>query len=130
MNVSCQVLFFLISAQEGRRNFFVQKNVCNSQIYTKVMKKQKTYVLISREYCEINRFFATCCSKIAFSQFFRKISILGHMLLHNSNMNVAITDILRCRKSLYDLPGPKLKNWSRCDKLKMGVVIFDMFLTI
>ena len=32
------------------------------------------------------------------------------MLLHSSNINVAIAVILMYRKSLYDLPGPKCKN--------------------
>ena len=32
------------------------------------------------------------------------------MLLHNSNINVAIANILLYQKSLYDLPGLKCKN--------------------
>ena len=32
------------------------------------------------------------------------------MLLHNSNINVAIAIILLYEKSFYDLPGPKCKN--------------------
>ena len=50
-----------------------------------------------------------------------KLSILGHMLLHKSYINVAIANILLCSLSLYDLPGPKCKNWSRRVTLKKGV---------
>ena len=39
-----------------------------------------------------------------------KLSILGHMLLHKSYINVTIANILLCSLSLYDLPGPKCKN--------------------
>ena len=43
-----------------------------------------------------------------------KLSILGHMLLHKSYINMAIANILLCRKSRYDLPGLKYKNpWAR-----------------
>ena len=46
---------------------------------------------------------ANCCVKIGFSRFSRKVSILEYMLLHKSNINVAIAVILLGRKSLYDL---------------------------
>ena len=49
-------------------------------------------------------------AKISYLQFSRKVSILQHMLLHNSYINVAIANILPYRKSPYDLPVPKYKN--------------------
>ena len=65
-----------------------------------------------------NEFLPIRDKKICFSRFSRKISILGHMLLHNSNINVTIANILVYQKSLYDLPGRKCKNvkkskWAR-----------------
>ncbi len=42
-------------------------------------------------------------AKISFSRFYRKLSILGYMLLHKSNINVTIAVILLYRKSLYNL---------------------------
>ena len=32
------------------------------------------------------------------------------MLLHNTNINVAIADLLNCSRSLYNLSGPKFPN--------------------
>ena len=46
---------------------------------------------------------------------------LRYTLLHNSNMNVTIGNTLPCRDSLYDLPGPKLKNWGRCKTAKRAL---------
>ena len=34
------------------------------------------------------------------------------MLLHNSNINVSIANILLYQKSFYNLSGPKFNNWS------------------
>ena len=45
--------------------------------------------------------------KISFSRFSRKLTVLDHMLLHNSYINVTIAHILVYRKCLYDLPEPK-----------------------
>ena len=42
-----------------------------------------------------------------------KISILGHVLLHNMYINVAIANILLYSKSLYDLPGLKYQKWPK-----------------
>jgi hypothetical protein len=41
-----------------------------------------------------NLFLALLCEKIAFTRFSQKISILGYMLLHISNINIAIAVIL------------------------------------
>ena len=43
-------------------------------------------------------------AKNRFLRFSRKISILDPMLLHNTNINVAIAHILVSRKRLYELP--------------------------
>ena len=58
--------------------------------------------------------------KTVFSKISSKISILGYILPHESNINVAIAVILVCRKlfMLYDLPGRKYNNslismWTR-----------------
>ena len=48
--------------------------------------------------------------KNGFSQFLPNLSILEYMLLHNTNINVAIAHILVCRNSLYDLQGQSYKN--------------------
>ena len=45
--------------------------------------------------------------KISFLWFSRKISILAYMLIHKSNINVAIANILLYWKSLYDLQKPR-----------------------
>ena len=50
-----------------------------------------------------------------------KISILGDMLLHKSDINVAIANILVYQNSLYDLPEPKCKNLSNRQTLEKGV---------
>ena len=57
-----------------------------------------------------NQFLHREWQKTFFLQFYRKMSILGYMLLHNSNINVAIAHILMCRISLYDPQEPKYKN--------------------
>jgi hypothetical protein len=48
--------------------------------------------------------------KSVFSKFSRKPSTLAHMLLHKSNINVAIPDILSYKQSLYNHQKPKYKN--------------------
>ena len=72
---------------------------------------EATYVLKCLFFVKIakNRFFLREWWKISFLRFYRKISILGYMLLHNSYINVAIANILLYRKSLYDLPRRKCK---------------------
>ena len=52
--------------------------------------------------------------EINFLRFSQKPLILGHMLLHKSNINVAIAVILSYVTSLYDLRGSKYKNsWKK-----------------
>ena len=48
--------------------------------------------------------------QIGFWQISRYLSILGHMLLHKLDINVAIANILLCRITLQDLPEPNYKN--------------------
>ena len=49
------------------------------------------------------------CPKLGFWRISLFLSTLEHMLLHKSYINVAIANILLCRKSLYDLSSPKYK---------------------
>ena len=79
--------------------------------------------------------------KISFLRFSRKVSTLGYMLLHNTNINVAIAHILLYRKSLYDLQKPIYKKssgrvnhkngrgqkraWPRETKLATSPVLFN-----
>ena len=51
------------------------------------------------------------------------------MLLHNSNINVAIAVILLYQKSLYDLQGPKYKNPNLRMNKKWARSIFGYFST-
>ena len=67
---------------------------------------------------EIVKIMSRVKPKISFLTISSNISILGHMLLHKSYINVAITNILLYRKSRYDLPGPKYINSTRRESLK------------
>ena len=51
--------------------------------------------------------------KFFFSQFSRKVSTLDYMLLHNSNINVAIAVILVYMKCLYNVQELR-EDYSRC----------------
>ena len=51
--------------------------------------------------------------KISFSRISQEISILEHMLLHKSYINMAIANILVYSISLYDLRRPK---YEKCNK--------------
>ena len=53
----------------------------------------------------------SCCAELKnrFSLISRKLSTLGHMLLHKLNINVAIANVLLYRNSLYDHHKPKYK---------------------
>ena len=61
-------------------------------------------------------------SKIGFSRFSPNLSILEYMLLHNTNINVAIAHILMCRNKLYDHQGQSYENQQDAIPSKMGVV--------
>ena len=54
-----------------------------------------------------NWFLASRGAKISFSRFSQELSILEYMLLHNSNINMAIANILLGQESLYGPPNPK-----------------------
>ena len=49
-------------------------------------------------------------AKNGFWQFPQKLSILEYMLLHKSNINMAIVNILHYQSSLYDHQGPRNMN--------------------
>ena len=55
------------------------------------------------DFCSIRR------RKITFWSISQKLSTIEHMLLHNTNINVAIAHILTCCNSLYDLHKPRYK---------------------
>ena len=83
-----------ISAPDGRRDFFsTAKQPQRSHLYTSY---EATYVLkcLVSEKIAKNRFTPSRTVKIGFSEFSRKVSILRHMLLHKSYINVAIAVIL------------------------------------
>ena len=65
------------------------------------------------------------CMRLAHKQFLTVtlyVSILGHMLLRNININEAIANILLYRKSLCDLPSPRCKNSEAWENVEKGVV--------
>ena len=62
---------------------------------------------------EASWFCAQQCPKNSYLAISPKVSILGHVLLHNLYINVAIAKILLYSKSLYDLPEPKYQKWPK-----------------
>ena len=72
--------------------------------------------------CKNFNFWSIAILKNVFMQFSPNLSILEHMLLHNTNINVAIAHILVCRNSLYDLQGQSYKNQWGAKPSKVGVV--------
>ena len=65
------------------------------------------------------------CVRIAQKRFWTitlYMSILGHMLLHNININEAIAYIVLYQQSLCDLPRPRCKNSEAWENIKKGVV--------
>ena len=111
---SCSYPILFVLGQEGRRDSSdIAKCSQGPHLY---LSYEATYTLKCSHFEKIakNRFLRREWWKISFSRFYRKISILGYMLLHKSNINVAIANILLYRKSLYDLPRRKykiIKNW-------------------
>ena len=66
--------------------------------------------------------------KISFLRISQEISILEHMLLHKSYINMAIANILVYSKSLHDLPRPRYKKcaireWQGNGRGHMGVML-------
>ena len=61
--------------------------------------------------------FKTWCERpeIGYCQISQLLITLGHMLLHNSYMNVMIVPILVYQNRLQDIPGPKCKIYSKCN---------------
>ena len=60
--------------------------------------------------------------RMVFSQFLPNLSILEYMLLHNTNINVAIAHILVGRNKLNDRRGRSYKNQWGAKPSKVGVV--------
>ena len=83
-----------IFAPEGRRDFSNTAKLPQwPYLYTSY---EATYVLkcLVLEKIAKNRLTPTRIVKIGFSEFSRKVSLLRHMLLHNSYINVTIAVIL------------------------------------
>ena len=81
-------------APEGRRDFLNTAKLPQwPHLYTSY---EATYALKRLLFEKIakNRFMYSRMAKIVFLQFTRKVRSLGHMLLHNSHINVAITNSL------------------------------------
>ena len=66
--------------------------------------------------------------KISFSRISQEISVLEHMLLHESYINMAIANILVYSKSLYDLRRPKYEKCNKREWLGNGRGHLDMML--
>ena len=94
---SCSVLLggnAIGSAPDGRRDFSNTAKLPQwPHLYTTY---EATYVLkcLVLEKIAKNRFTPTRIVKIGFSEFSRKVSLLRHMLLHKSYINVALAVIL------------------------------------
>ena len=92
---SCSVLGGnAISAPDGRRDFL---NTAKLPQWPHLCTTyEATYVLkcLVLEKIAKNRFTPTRIVKIGFSEFSRKVSLLRHMLLHKSYINVAFAVIL------------------------------------
>ena len=77
---------------------------------------------------KIAHFLASRDQKISFSRISQEISILEHMLLRKSYINMAIANILVYSKSLYDLPRPRhekcaIREWQGNGRGHMGVML-------
>ena len=81
---------------------FIRQNYRNGHIYIKVMKQ---HIVLNAYFSRKLRKTNFMSIKIGFSRFSQKVSILKYMLLHKSNINVAIAlaVTLMGRKSLYTL---------------------------
>ena len=91
---------------KGVKTFLIQSNNRNCNIYIGVVK-QHTYALKCLLFEKIvkNQFSR---HKICFSQFSRKESILDSMLLHNSNINMAIAVIFDVSKKSLQCSGAEI----------------------
>ena len=100
---------------------FVILNTMNDEEYVfakNLIFGELEYSYIPSSYCfptvfkneKKSCYWSIASPKNGFSQFLPNLSILEYMLLHNSNINVAIAHILVGRNSLYDLQGQSYKN--------------------
>ena len=94
---------------EGRRDFFDRPKCPQWPFLYRSYEATYTLKCLLFEKIVKNSFLPLRHAKISFWRFSQKVSNLEYMLLHNSYINMAIANILRYGKSLYDHQGPRTR---------------------
>ena len=102
-------------------DMLIHKSYINVAIANILNGQTNFYDSLRLNYQKSSKFVHRMKPKPFFLAVSSKISVLGDMVLHKSEINVAIANILVYRNSLYDLPGPKCKNLGNRQTLKKGV---------
>ena len=99
--------YFCNSTHEGPRDFSDTANCLQWPYLYKCY--ESTYALKRLFFAIIakNWFWVSRMAKIGFLRFSQKVSILRYIMLHNSNINMAIAVILLLSISLYDAQEPR-----------------------
>ena len=106
-----RIWYFLLLAQEGRRDFCDTAKCSQWPLLYKSYEATYTLKCLFFEQMAKNWFWSVTRGEISFWRFSQKVSLLEYMLLHSSYINVAIANILHYHKSLFDHQGPRNMNF-------------------